>query len=71
MSGLEKNHLAKAQDKDFRVTTMNMFKNLNQDVNKDLKEVYDNTNSWIKTTQDVETEFNTEIESLKKTKKLK
>lgn len=40
--GPEKSNLAEAQDKDFKVSIMNMFNNLEKDGNKCLNEVHEN-----------------------------
>jgi hypothetical protein len=46
--GLEKCNLVEAQDKDFKISIMIMFKDLNDDMNKALYVVYKSTNTQCK-----------------------
>lgn len=45
--GPEKWNIAKSQDKDFKVALMHMFKDLKDNMNKFLKEVWENTSNWM------------------------
>lgn len=61
---IEKNNIAEPQDKDFQIVTMNMSKDLKEDVNKCLNKGHGSktkirNNSRLKTI-----EFNKEIKSL-------
>lgn len=57
-AGPKKCNLAKAQDKDFKITAMNMFKNLKEDMNNPPHEVCENLkkewNEMMKIVQDME-----------------
>lgn len=57
-AGPKKCNLAEAQDKDFKITAMNMFKDLKVDMNKPPNEVFENSKKeWdkmIKIVQDME-----------------
>lgn len=43
--GSEKNNLVEVQGKDFKIAIMNMFKDLNKDMNECLNEDHEKTNS--------------------------
>lgn len=43
--GLEKCSISEAQDKDFKTTFMNVFKNLKRDLNKSPSKIYENPNN--------------------------
>lgn len=66
--GSKESILAEVQDKDFKIAVMSMFRDLKDNVNKWLNEDWETTNSWdeiMKPIQDMKTEFNKEIQSLK------
>ena len=46
--GPERRNIAEAQGKDFKLAFMNMLEVLEGEINKSLKEIYENTNSGIK-----------------------
>ena len=46
--GPEKCSMAEKQDKDFKIAFMNMLKLLREEMNKLIKEIYENTNSEMK-----------------------
>lgn len=57
-AGPKKCNLAEAQDKDFKITAMNMFKDLKVDMNKPPNEVFENSkkecDKIMKIVQDME-----------------
>lgn len=46
--GPEKFSVAEVQDKDFKIVILNMLKDIKENINKSLNEIYGNTNSEIK-----------------------
>ena len=64
--GSKESALAEAQDKDFKIAIVSMFKDLTDTVNKCPNKDWENTNSWkeiMKPIQDMKIEINKEIES--------
>ena len=68
----EKSNFADAQNNDFKIVIVNMFKQLKENMNKCLNEDHNTQfNKIMKTFQDITTDLNKEVESLRKAKNLK
>jgi hypothetical protein len=67
----EKSSLAEAQDRDFKMASMNMSKDFKEDMKNCLNKDHGRNKIMkgvMKATQDIKAEFNKEIESLEKPK---
>jgi hypothetical protein len=66
-TGPENCNIVKAQDTDLKITFINMIEVLKEDMNKSLKEIYENTNKWKEMNKIIQ-DLKLEIESIKKTR---